>query len=296
MDPVYSVVTLFILTVSAQVNSAKILAMIPVGTKSHTMGFEPLYHELANRGHNVTILTNYAPSKSVIPNVRYVQNFDSRQLQPVFENPFLQRLRGESLNLFALTHMYEMLSKGTYENPAVRSLLDEDFDLIIVNSFMSECVYGLVSQFPNAKLMFFSTLPLVAHVSSIFGNPVVPSFTPLFLKPYSDRMTFPQRILNFVQTLHHYYLLHYRHVPRMEASYREFFPNAPSAEEVEKRVDLILINSHPIVNYPRALLPNMIETSGLQCKDGGKLPQVYQHEILLEFEDYEEKLNKTLIL
>lgn len=257
----------------AVVDSARILVLIPLSTKSHTFGFEPLYHELAARGHAITIVTNY-PRSNVGPNLRYIMNFNTENVVAKM-NPFQSRLDGRAINSFDLTPLYETMCHHTYENPEVTNLLKEDFDLIIINSFLSECIYGLADQFKQAKIMFFSTLPLLSWVSSELGNPVTPSHTPLFTRGYGDRMTFSQRVRNFLDTVHYYYLRNYYHVPRMEAVYQSYFPDSPSVETFEKRVEIILINSHPIVNYPRTLLPNMIETSGLHCREGKPLPPVY---------------------
>ena len=40
------------------VNGARILATFPFIEKSHTIFFNPLLHELARRGHEVTVITS----------------------------------------------------------------------------------------------------------------------------------------------------------------------------------------------------------------------------------------------
>lgn len=53
------------------IKSSNILAFIPSPWKSHTIAFEPLFLELADRGHNLTVVTRFA-LKNPPPNYRQV--------------------------------------------------------------------------------------------------------------------------------------------------------------------------------------------------------------------------------
>lgn len=49
------------------VRSANILVFAPLPFKSHFSGFQPLFKELANRGHNLTVVSNF-PLKEPMEN------------------------------------------------------------------------------------------------------------------------------------------------------------------------------------------------------------------------------------
>lgn len=53
--------------ISTTVKSANILVFAPLPFKSHFTGFLPMFKELANRGHNVTVLSAF-PLKKPIAN------------------------------------------------------------------------------------------------------------------------------------------------------------------------------------------------------------------------------------
>lgn len=44
---------------------ANILAFFPLPTYSHFSGFDPLFLELANRGHHVTVVSPFFPKENV---------------------------------------------------------------------------------------------------------------------------------------------------------------------------------------------------------------------------------------
>lgn len=53
------------------VQSANILATMSFGSKSHSIFFNPLFHELAKRGHEVTLITPF-PTGVKIPNFKEI--------------------------------------------------------------------------------------------------------------------------------------------------------------------------------------------------------------------------------
>lgn len=58
-------------TLMAIAFSAKILAYLPVPAKSHHIVFTPLLHELARRGHQVTVLSPF-PAEKTVPNITHI--------------------------------------------------------------------------------------------------------------------------------------------------------------------------------------------------------------------------------
>jgi len=83
------------------------------------------------------------------------------------------------------------------------------------------------------------------------GNPVPPSFVPIFLRGLSDKMNFLERIDNFYAYIWSYCWRQFYYIPKIEEFYRKYFPGAIGVNDFEsKRVNLSLMNSHPVLNYP----------------------------------------------
>lgn len=61
-----------LLTLITATQSANILVFAPMPFKSHFSGFQPLFKELARRGHNLTVVSIF-PLKTPLPNYTDIQ-------------------------------------------------------------------------------------------------------------------------------------------------------------------------------------------------------------------------------
>jgi glucuronosyltransferase len=174
---------------------------------------------------------------------------------------------------FDLAEVLEKICRVYHEHPEVRALLDESFDLVMMNAFLGECSYALMAHF-QTRTMIITSMPTPFWISTSFGLPTLPSINPILFYGYSDQMNFLQRIHNFLGTVYIYCLRNYKHNPKMSEIYREYLPNAATINEIEKNASLILINSYPSMNIPRLLLPGMIEIGGMHCRKPKPLPHV----------------------
>lgn len=56
---------------------------------------------------------------------------------------------------------------------------------------------------------------------------------------------------------------------------REVFgQDLPFIGDLEREIDLVLVNSHSGMDLPELLLPNVIQVGGLQVNEPKKLPEV----------------------
>lgn len=64
----------------------------------------------------------------------------------------------------------------------------------------------------------------------------------------------------------------------------------PAVHDISKNVSFILQNGHPVVSYPRPLLPNVAEIACIHCKPASPLPSVccefFYSNISLYFENF----------
>ncbi|XP_026462537.1 UDP-glucuronosyltransferase 2B17-like [Ctenocephalides felis] len=107
----------------------------------------------------------------------------------------------------------------------------------------------------------------------ILGNPQVPSLIPYYSTDFSGDMSFWQRSLNLF-----YYFMDYRNRRRtmniLDPMAREVFgQDLPFIGDLEREIDLVLVNSHSGMDLPELLLPNVIQVGGLQVKEPKKLPE-----------------------
>lgn len=270
-------------------NAARILVAQPMGTKSHQNPFIPLILELDKRGHQVTVITNYASSQ-----FRAAENV---------EEIILSELAVENLSYLNETNIIGMVINGTkptfsmiwkqlnmlqlaaevmYTNPAVKSkLMDDRFDLIVISQVTGKIGYPLAWHF-EAPFILISPGVMFPGLAHVLGDSDHTEHIPFAV--YTDRMTLKERLINTF-TNHLIDLLWNKWT---QWGYKEIihktFPGCPSIDELEKNVSMAFTNTHHMFNYPRVLPPQVIEVGGMHCKSPKPLPTVILPFELREFQ------------
>lgn len=170
-------------------------------------------------------------------------------------------------------------------HPTVAKLkATESFDLIVFGWFFNDFQLGLAAHF-KCPAVLVSTVPAIKMLRDYVGNPPGLAYTPSLFSPFSDNMTFTQRLINFgLHTVEHiasnafeYFLL--------EPYYRELFPAAegyPTLTEAKRNVSLVLLNHHFSERYPTPNFPALIEVGGINLNfQFDPLPKVKRIEIIM---------------
>ncbi|KAL1489744.1 hypothetical protein ABEB36_013679 [Hypothenemus hampei] len=270
-------VTVIFLAVINFCTCANILMITMGGTKSHKIPFWELARGLIPRGHNITFI-NAFPSdfymeglEELTPTsyVVYVRNFTNWDLVGA-------RIKGEEP-----VPLLDMIKFG-YEacdillsDPETKELLHSGlkFDLLILDGAYPECAMGFV-HFYGVPFIYMNTVGMYMGSISTAGNPTLYSVTPFLNRPYSDDMSFFQRVEN----LGYYLLANAMHSILIRGKIQgiveqHFGSDIPQIYHLSRNVSFILQNGHPVLTYPRPFLPNVAEIACLHCKSPKKLPE-----------------------
>ncbi|XP_065332518.1 UDP-glucosyltransferase 2-like [Cloeon dipterum] len=245
-------------------HGARILCLFGVSGKSHNNFFSALTRELANRGHDLTVLTSY-PTNKTSANYKEIAVDVMDKVGAVFspfthteENFFSQF--GSIIKIFVQTCPYVL------QTPQVKPLLNEKFDLVFISMFFNQCFlpFGYLNGAPVITISPGGSFGMGMDME----NPEPTSYVPSIFLPFTSKMTFTERVANTVITqlisaLGTYYLK-----PHMHQAAKEFFgPNIPTIEEMEKNISLVIYNNHFSLNSPRPLNPGIIEAGGMHIKE-----------------------------
>ncbi|CAG7733558.1 unnamed protein product [Allacma fusca] len=265
---------LFLLYLSVG-QSSKILTVTFFASKSFRNAFDPLFFELAERGHNVTIVSPINPSQKHA-NIREI-NLPPKEIQSLetskFSNFFERRKEKEVTNIILAGPIILDSCRQFLEMKAIQELISEKFDLIVGVGLGNECSFGYIHQF-NTSLILLSPITPIFALTDFIGASAPRSFVPSIFGGYSDNMNFFERMDNLLKTT--WYTLYYSwiYLPTMDAMNREFFgPETPSVVDIAKNTSLVLVNSHLAVNYPRPFMPDLIDVGGLYCRPAKPLPK-----------------------
>lgn len=140
-----SLIVFLFLTV-ASTESARILGVFPIPSRSHAILGQPIFVELAKRGHEVTFISPYPlknPPKGyrdvLITEKRLFEIFDnqiSQAFEKIDQNPFLEMKEG--------FEYLRKMSEYAITDKAVQALLndkDEQFDLVFLDTLLSKLDY-----------------------------------------------------------------------------------------------------------------------------------------------------------
>ncbi|KAJ8954700.1 hypothetical protein NQ318_011393 [Aromia moschata] len=259
------------------VEPARILGIFPTPAKSHfTLGFR-LMKELADRGHEVTMVSPF-PQEMPISNYSDIPVESMSEALESFKKDFYSR---ESMCLvssvkFIHNMAYELTEKLLSHNNFQNLLKSgRKFDLIVMEYFLNDAAIG-VGTFFNAPVVLFSSLPSSALTNHLFANPAPSSYVPHLLSPYTGKMSFWERWSNSLYNTIDILYKHYHMLPKHDYILKKFISSELSIEDVMYNASLMLLNSHPSVSEPVPHTPSMIEIGSFHIDSPKNLSEEFR--------------------
>jgi glucuronosyltransferase len=269
-----------------QVKCANILGVFPAPGYSQYILAEVLMKEIANRGHQVTVISPNAPNNPS-SNYKIINPNDVTE-----DSDGINFFELDKANLFTnimATYVFgNAITESTLKNKAVQELLhsDEQFDLVIVEQFFNDAMKGFATHF-NAPLVLFSSMGITEWNKHFMGNPVLPSINAVCYTSYTNQMKFFQRIRNLVGTVFDYFYRNLVYYPLQKQYLEEYFPKPINFDQIINNASLMLLNSH-VTTSENALLPyNMVEIGGFH---------VIQNPLDKDIQQYLDNANRGAIL
>ncbi|XP_032453241.1 UDP-glucuronosyltransferase 1-7C isoform X2 [Nasonia vitripennis] len=252
-----SLVLLLLIGLQSGVDCLRILAIFPLNSHSHSAMCISLAKGLAARGHELDVYSHY-PLKNPPPNYRdhslagslpaYTNNMTYDMVMPA----------QPSLSPSSIKKAFEQISTplcGLMELPIFKDLREKNFkngsyDLVIVEVFLADCYLAWGRHF-NIPMVGVMTTPLIDWFNEPLGNPFNTAAIPGSTVKFRHPMNFWQRSFNTI--------------------------GYPTASDLEKDLDLLIVNSHLSLEGPRAYVPAIVPVAGLHISDDDtKLPKVVQ--------------------
>ncbi|XP_069959609.1 UDP-glycosyltransferase UGT5-like isoform X1 [Cherax quadricarinatus] len=246
----------------------KILVLLPVSSQSHKNVFIPLAEALADRGHQVTMLSN-SPKSTNHPNITDI----SHGLQH-FQNINMFEYKDDWTTGFTMFEkVLPVIARDFYKVPLVKELYErrKEFDLFIVDHAFNEVVYPFLHQAP---FIMVSTPGTDYRQSAVLGNVMNPAYVPSqsldFSRPYSIWHRFLNTLIHIAFAV---YWRNWNIVPQLQKEISAQFPELPPLLELERNMSLALMNTHFSIGIPLPLLPSQVEVGAMHCRPANPLPQ-----------------------
>nr|XP_972090.2 PREDICTED: UDP-glucuronosyltransferase 2B10-like [Tribolium castaneum] len=268
---------LFLLSIVWSAQSAKILVNAPMPAYSHFSLSFRLAKELADRGHQVTVINPY-PQKTPIKNYRDISVEEHVEyIEELKKNLFGMNNMGFVANINFLLTMCSDLTERTLINKNVQQLLNsgETFDLVITAHFLNEAHFGLAHHF-KAPLVVLSPGAANSFTNHFVANPSPSSYVPNVMAGFTNHMSFWQRTTNLIANAVFDGTREAIMMPIQRKIFKKYIKSDVELDDVLFNVSLILTNSHVSVQDAIPHVPNMIEIGGFHVKPPKKLPDDLQ--------------------
>ncbi|XP_058169584.1 UDP-glycosyltransferase UGT5-like [Anopheles ziemanni] len=265
--------------VTCCVRAENILFLQSTPSKSHHIWNRQIFDRLYENGHNLTILSfeqeTSVPGKTFLVMEGFYEKMmaafaDSASDFYSYENTF-----GNIMNVY---QYYTVSGRILEEQDAIKQLLDYPksfrFDLIIHDFTMGQFLLGFVEHFRNPPLVSISPYNIPSYTQYLADIPLYPTYVPHPTSTFSSQMTFIERVKN---TLYWGFDMLYRqqvYMPNENQRMKRVFPgaNLTHVKLLERRSELVLVNSDPAVDFYQLLPPNVVQVGGLHIKRTEEMP------------------------
>lgn len=273
----------FLLALWGVVPGDKLLVVPQDG--SHWLSMKDIVEVLSGRGHDIVVLVpevnlllkeskHYARRTFAVPygQEELQQRFRAFGNQQFAERSLLNASLVEYRNNMIIMHMIFASCQSLLKDSATLHFLrDSKFDALFTDPAMP-CGVILAEYLGLPSVYLFRGFPCsLEHTFSRSPNPV--SYIPRCYTQFSDRMTFPQRVANFLVNYLESFLFYclYSKYEDLASGILKRHVHLPA---LYQKVSIWLLRYDFVFEYPRPLLPNMVFIGGTNCKKKGLLSQV----------------------
>lgn len=250
-----------IIVIVSQVSALNILGIFPYNGKSHFFVFRIYLRELAERGHNVTVISHF-PEKDAPMNYHDISLAGSMKV--VEDDIPVERSYKTILGVcLFLTYSGSDNCKAMLGNKQVRNLVDEKpkFDVIVVEQFNSDCSLGIAYKLGAPVLGITSHILMPFHYKR-YGIPYNPAFVPFHFLEGGTKPSLYQRVERVFFDMYFktfYYFITQRSDQNTLAQY---YDDIPPLEDLAREIKFLLLYHNFVLTGSRLFPSNVIEVGG----------------------------------
>lgn len=256
---------IFIIIIS-EVNCAKILGWCSFPSISHQRIFQPIWREMASRGHEVTIIVPNPMNDATLPNLTEI---DTGYTYDILKKMDITHTRREAMNTFSiLTGLQQIQIEAiemVFQDESVKKILsksEEHYDLIVIEG-LNPILFGLQHKF-KAPLVAITSMSLKTYWHFLYGNTIHPVlYTDLFSE-LLPKLNFWEKFDSIYVTIGTYLVNKFLMFPQADKVARKYLGNnMPYIEEMVKKTSLSFSYSNPVFSDKRPLAPNVMVFSNV---------------------------------
>ncbi|XP_057651353.1 UDP-glycosyltransferase UGT5-like isoform X1 [Diorhabda carinulata] len=250
------------------INSANILTIIPSASKSHHLPFQPLWRELASRGHQVTSITT-DPQR--ITSLENLIEIDMSYCYDIYEKHKLVEAMAKPNNSYfeiaaAIRKSFTECEDYIFNSVEIQHLINNkniDFDLLMIEAQMP-AMFAFSWRF-KCPIIAVASLDSALQFHDSMGNLVHPIVNPDYNLDIGDpnEMSFKERLVSFVYVYMYKYHIYNNVFPTYHARIKKYFgDDLPPLKDLQNNISMMFIGTHPLFHNVRPMNPNTITIGG----------------------------------
>ncbi|XP_043648406.1 UDP-glucosyltransferase 2 [Drosophila teissieri] len=272
--------------------AANILCLVSTAKHNNPGWSKPLFDALLAKGHTLVVIST-APNPEPKKQVDGLLYYHLHNEYDVMKKHFLLEEPREYQNMVTLKQLlvwYEVLlgscrsvlnsDSMSSKLPELTAHLSTDFDLIITDVTQGiECLMDAVSGWRSKPVLGLSAGKLTPDLMSLLQaeNTINAARIPHYISQVPKKMGFWNRLHNhimyFSESLIHLVVV------------RPVLNSLMKTENGSPTLQLVLLNTHPTLDYVQNLPPGVIEVGGLHIKNESRPLPTYIREFTEKFRD-----------
>lgn len=260
MKSILICVTLFLLSQWPDTAEAsRIVVLFPVCTKSHIIAFMPIAETLAEKGHQVTIVSPFKVNKRNLDNIHEIIVKDTWKSE---ETDWFGSKPGNSLKLYNVLKIFRSHTVEGYKNLMASNefqsiVQNRAADLFIVDTVLNEFVLPIVD---HLKVPFIFYSPPSGTIWTIEAMSVSQeyAYVPGGFDDSDSHMTFTRRMFNMIGVETFHLIRKYFVFWMLDDLISKDFPGSRSISEIEREAQLCIVNAHPATVRKHGFIPHFL--------------------------------------
>lgn len=260
------------------------LLVIPM-EGSHWLSMKEVLAELGARGHEIVVV---APDSRILIDssemyktkmypVPFKKEDMEKHMHSLSENsfseePFLTRFVNTWVHFRKTVAMFEAFCSSLLYNKEIMKYIEESkFDAIFTDP-LTPCGQIVALHFSIPTVFFLRGIPCGIDIQAA-RSPDPASYVPRLFSLYTDHMTFPQRIRNFLLATADYLTCSIFFSP-FESLASNFLQKPMTVMQLLSHGSIWLKRTDFVFEYPMPVMPNMVFIGGINCGQRKPLSQV----------------------